>query len=1032
MNEKFTLIALFPFYFPHEFSSHYLRDVMHWTIRQQIFLLLVILTMACSAMAGVSITLLYQAAFEEERIRLTEITQSQARLMEAVARFDARFSTQDHPAGAQGATLSQIIDAHSTNKGFGRTGEMTLGRREGEDIVWVLRHRHLELENPQPIPFAGNLAEPMRLALSGKSGTIVGLDYRGETVLAAYEPVKALNLGLVSKIDLQEIRAPFIQAGSITIVVGLGIITLGSFLLFRISHPIITRLESSEAHTRAIIAYAADGIITANESGTIETFNTTAERIFWFMASEVIGKNLSILMPKPESEHHQEYIAHYLQTGNRHILGTRREVTAQRRDNSTFPLSLAVTEVKLSGRRVFIALVRDLTEEKIMDRRLTAQYAIARALAESKTIKQASQEILSAVCLSLGWQVGALWQLNQETLELHCLEIWSDSPDQFAEFVAITKQTTFTRDQGLPGRVSKSGQAAWITDVVQDKNFPRAPVAAKEHLHAAFALPIQLGGSMYGVMEFFSYHIQEPDTALLHQMRAVGNQFGQFMERIHAQEAMANLAKFPEENPYPVIRLSREGKILYHNQPGKAFLADLEGENNQASKAQWQQSIEAAFQRGGVHRQEITCHDRFFLVTFSVAVGTDYMNVYAQEISEQRKAEVALRHREEYFRQTQKLEAIGTLAGGIAHDFNNILTPLIGYTEMATTKAQEGKSVIANLQEVLKASYRAKDLVQQILAFSRQGESGKQSLLLQPVIEEAFKLLRASFPTTITLQMDLSSTAGPVLANPSQIHQVIMNLATNAEFAMRGKAGILDVTLQEIHLDDSTPNRPPVLANGNYVRLTMTDSGQGISSDNQTRIFDPFFTTKEVGEGSGMGLAVTHGIVTDHGGTIEVQSQQGRGTTFVLYFPRASESPQEPVARPPLASHERCTVMFIDDEPSIVATGKAMLSELGYDVWSYTDSPEALEVFRQHAQAIDVVVSDQTMPMSTGEVLAKHMLAIRPSIPIILCTGFSHTMNEEKALAMGIRVFLRKPYRIRDLAEAIQRALPNNTNTLTI
>jgi signal transduction histidine kinase/ActR/RegA family two-component response regulator len=497
------------------------------------------------------------------------------------------------------------------------------------------------------------------------------------------------------------------------------------------------------------------------------------------------------------------------------------------------------------------------------------------------------------------------------------------------------------------------------------------------------------------------------------------------MERIQAQEAIANLAKFPEENPYPVIRISREGRILYQNQPGEVFLADLERETQQASKARWQQAIQEAFRHGGVQYQEITSHNRIFSVTFSVAVGADYMNIYAQEITDQRKAEETLRHREEHFRQIQKLESIGTLAGGIAHDFNNILTPLIGFTEMAVMKAQEGKPVIANLQEVLKASYRAKDLVQQILTFSRQGETGKQPLLLQTVVDEAFKLLRASFPTTITLRTDLSSTAGPVLANPTQIHQVVMNLATNAEFAMRGEAGTLDVTLQEVTIDATTPARPPGLPDGQYVRLTMTDSGHGIPSDLQTRIFDPFFTTKSVGEGSGMGLAVTHGIVVDHGGAIEVQSQPGRETTFVLYFPRTAESLQAPVARNSLAPHGRGTVLFIDDEPSIVEIGKAMLTELGYDVWSYTDSREALEVFRQHAHAINVVISDQTMPELTGEGLAKQMLAIRPSIPIILCTGFSHTINEEKALSMGIRVFLRKPYRIQDIAEAIQAAFPN-------
>ena len=294
---------------------------------------------------------------------------------------------------------------------------------------------------------------------------------------------------------------------------------------------------------------------------------------------------------------------------------------AQRRDKTTFPLSLAVTEAQLSGRRVFIALVRDLTEEKIMNRRLSVQYAIVQTLAESKSIAQASQDVLRTVCQTLGWQMGALWELSLETMELQCLEIWCDSPGQFDEFISITKQTTLAKNHGLPGRVWESGQAAWITDVVRDQNFPRASAAAKEHLHAAFALPIFLGGSVYGVMEFFSYHIQEPDTALLHQMHAVGNQFGQFVERLQAQEAIANLAKFPEENPYPVIRLSRNGKVLYKNQPGQSLLTDLEQPINQASQKQWQEAIDEAFRLEGVRRQEITCQNRIFLVTFSVNRG---------------------------------------------------------------------------------------------------------------------------------------------------------------------------------------------------------------------------------------------------------------------------------------------------------------------------------------------------------------------------------------------------------------------------
>ncbi len=570
------------------------------------------LTLAGLIIASVTITLLYHTAFEEEAARLSEITQTQARLIEAVARFDQLYSADDHPQGSTGATLSQIIDAHKPNNGFGQTGEMTLARREKDQIIWILTHRHLDFDAPQPVSMKGRLSEAMRLALSGKSGVTVGLDYRGETVLAAYQSIAVLNIGLVTKIDLQEIRTPFIQAGAVTAGVAIFVIVLGGFLLFRVNNPIIGKLEESEALTRAIVTHAADGIITANEAGTIETFNTTAERIFLYPAREVIGQDIGMLLPKPEDEKHQGYIDTYLRTGHKKIIGFRREVTARRRDGTTFPLSLAVSEVTFGTRRLFTALVRDLTEEKMAERHLTTQYAVARILAECTTIQEAAPQILQVVCRNLGWQLGALWQVDQQAGLLRCLEVWCSAPQQFSEFVSATKNTQFSKDQGLPGRVWATGQPVWIPDVVKDSNFPRARIAGKENLHAACAFPVQLGEATYGVMEFFSYHIHEPDETLLHQMSAVGSQLSQCIERLQGVEEIASLAKFPEENPYPIIRVSPDGTVLYRNEPGKTFLADLEDREHTQPKMQWKQFIHEAFSLRKIQHREITCNQRIF------------------------------------------------------------------------------------------------------------------------------------------------------------------------------------------------------------------------------------------------------------------------------------------------------------------------------------------------------------------------------------------------------------------------------------
>ena len=332
--------------------------------RKRLFLLVSIMVTVSLVVATLTIYLLYDAAFSEQRARLLETASSQARLMEAIARFDAVYSREDYPGGWQAATLSQIIDAHKNYMGLGETGEFTLARREGDQIVFVLGHRHYDTKIPEPVPIHGKWAEPMRLALSGKSGTIVGLDYRGERVLAAYEPVTMIQLGIVVKIDLTEVRAPFIRAGLVTGVVTIFVVAIGALLFIRVSNPIIHRLEESAAKTNAILDTAVDGIITIDERGIVESFNQAAERIFGFSASEVIGNNVNMLMPSPYREEHDDYLRHYRATGEKRIIGIGREVTGRRKDGSTFPMDLAVGEVQLSGKRLFTAVVRDVTDRK--------------------------------------------------------------------------------------------------------------------------------------------------------------------------------------------------------------------------------------------------------------------------------------------------------------------------------------------------------------------------------------------------------------------------------------------------------------------------------------------------------------------------------------------------------------------------------------------------------------------------------------------------------------------------------------------
>jgi PAS domain S-box-containing protein len=372
--------------------------------------------------------------------------------------------------------------------------------------------------------------------------------------------------------------------------------------------------------------------------------------------------------------------------------------------------------------------------------------------------------------------------------------------------------------------------------------------------------------------------------------------------------------------------------------------------------------------------------------------------------------------------QTQKMQAIGTLAGGIAHDFNNILAAVIGYTEIAIADVEKGGVLHDNLKEVLKAGERAKDLVNQILTFSRQSEQDLKPIKVALIVKEVLKLIRASLPATIAIDQDLKSNAA-VLGDYTKIHQVLMNLCTNAAHAMRKKGGVLSVSLADVELDADYAAKHFDIKPGLYLKLSVRDTGQGISSDLLGQIFDPFFTTKQQGEGTGMGLSVAHGIVKSHGGTISVYSEPGEGSIFNVYLP-AIESSSEQKAReekPVPTGTER--ILFVDDEQALVKMGKQLLEFLGYKVTTSTSSIEALELFKVQPDKFDLVITDLTMPNMTGDELAQKLMAIRPDIPVILCTGFSTKMTAEKTKKMGIRAFVLKPVIKQDIAETIRKVL---------
>jgi signal transduction histidine kinase/ActR/RegA family two-component response regulator len=394
-----------------------------------------------------------------------------------------------------------------------------------------------------------------------------------------------------------------------------------------------------------------------------------------------------------------------------------------------------------------------------------------------------------------------------------------------------------------------------------------------------------------------------------------------------------------------------------------------------------------------------------------------------EEIKEHAKAEDAKKYLESQLRQAQKMEAVGTLAGGIAHDFNNILYTIMGFTELTIDELEPDSSSHRNLRRVMEAARRARDLVRQILTFSRQAESNSQPVYVKPIIKEALKMLRATLPTSISMQSDIRSDAY-IQGDPTSIHQILMNLATNAAHAMQPGGGTLRVELEDAEIDREAAGRHPDLNPGSYLIIRINDSGHGISPSELEKIFDPFYTTKEPGEGTGMGLSVVHGIVTNHGGAISVNSEKGKGSEFSVYLP-AMENLQNQqagrIASPPPTGSER--ILFIDDEAAIAEMAKQMLQTLGYLVSTETNSIQALERFKQAPEGFDLVITDMTMPGFTGDQLAAELLSVRKDVPVILCTGYSSMVSEESIKAQGIAALCMKPLVRQDLAVTVRRVL---------
>jgi PAS domain S-box-containing protein len=386
------------------------------------------------------------------------------------------------------------------------------------------------------------------------------------------------------------------------------------------------------------------------------------------------------------------------------------------------------------------------------------------------------------------------------------------------------------------------------------------------------------------------------------------------------------------------------------------------------------------------------------------------------DLTEQKRLQAELQ-------QAHKMEVIGTLAGGIAHDFNNILSIIIGNCELALDDAPAWNPAHFFLLEIQKAGLRGKDIVRQLLTFCRKTESAPTPMHLIPVFNDVLRFIRATIPTTIDIRHEMLAREDTICSDPTIIYQVLMNLCSNAAHAMEHTGGAIMIRMQNIFLDGAMPDIPPGLATGKYIQLMVADTGPGIDPAVVNRIFDPYFTTKEVGKGTGMGLAVVQGIVNSHQGAVSVANRPGRGATFTVYLPLTDAPPTAETWKPKIVELGDESILFVDDEKSIVDMCSEMLTRLGYRVETAMTPLAALNKFQTNPKNFDLVITDMTMPQMTGLQLTKRIKAVNPKIPVVLCTGFSAYINPENAAAMDIQGYLMKPIVKLEMAKTVRQVL---------
>ncbi len=814
-------------------------------------------------------------------------------------------------------------------------------------------------------------------------------------------------------------------------------------------------LSVSEVQYRRLFEAARDGILILDvETGMVVDVNPFLMEMLGFSREQFLGKKIWELGFFRDIAANK---THFLELRKKEYLHYE-DVPLETADGRLIEVEFVSHVYLVDQKKVIQCNIRDITErikaEKDRERLFQWRQDVNQlqySLLESAPLDDKLKSVTDSIVRIFEADFCRIWLIRQGDLcERGCMHApVKEGPyicrcrDECLHLSASSGRYTHRDGEGhrrvpldcyMIGHIVSDHDRKYITnDVVTDPLVHNQTWARELGLvsFAGYRLNVP-GGKTLGVMALFAKHpILSAEDAMLD---GLGSAVAMVIQQAVAEEERVRLVTVIEQASEIIVITDVSGKILYVNPAFEKITGyrseEAIGNNPHLLKSgkhdevfyhnvwntilggeQWSGRFINKKKNGKLYIEEASItpiKDSSGAITIFAAVKRDVTN------------ELLMERR---IRETQKMEAIGTLAGGIAHDFNNILAAIIGYTELSLDIVPEDSQVHSDLTKIFRAGNRARSLINQILTFSRQREQEKRPISVAPIVRESLNLIRASLPSTIEIRREIESGLGTVLADPTQIHQIIMNLCTNAGHAMGEKGGILDVSLSQSELDSGFCLDHPGLIPGHYLKLMVSDTGHGIMPDISQKIFEPYFTTKEKSGGTGLGLSVVHGIVMDCGGTVTMHSEPGEGATFSVYLPIINEKPTIEAERKLSVEkgHER--ILFVDDEEDIVDVGKRILEQLGYTVTTIASSMDALELFQKDPYLFDLVITDMTMPFMSGDELSEEFMRIRQDIPIIVCTGYSEKLMEEKALSIGIRAYMGKPLLRSEMAETVRRVL---------